>query len=1092
VLRGNGIGEQRASYIFNGASGLYDLDLGYFDEQDGISRMAIFIDGVAVDAFLLDQLLGSDNAVGATRTARSIDSVFLTTGATIEIRAVGGGSERLETDYLDIFAASGGASPAAPQNTLPLESTTLVGTPLAFVGGDAVSVSDADGGRLTTTLRVANGSLSLGASAAVAYVTDGGATTTLSGTQAEVNAALAGLTFTPSQGFVGATTVTIATTDGAGTDTDVINISVNESGDPDAEISAISRDAGFFEDRLHFNYIDLPDINSSITRTFKSTATLLVSNTGSSPLQISGFEIDGPFRLSNPAQLSNVTLQPGVEIAVQVEFDRASHTPTINNRNGVFTGELRILSNDLDTQVKTIDLAGHWQDRDEGGWEANVNEIFEVFGFGNRIANLPFVDSTSSPFNTGGLFAALDQNEVLSPYWRIADGFDSATITQIARYSGPGGETVSIHRPFTRTTTALNMTNLASDSQTILPRPASGTSSSVGTGGVIDPLFNSITFTRATVPDSWQGDDIFGVVARGASTDPSLNFGETPAVPDPTEVYGHFMRIFRALDKNGNVIPNVYLGLQDLQGLNYDFNDHVILLVGVQPVSRAPVHTLPTSVSVVEDGSTGFTGANAIRVADPDGVALTNRMTSFLQVENGALSVAPGTGLTITGNGTGFVTIVAVTGTGTGNDAQSRLNAALATLVYTPDANFSGSDTLRIVTNDRALADRDTVAITVTGVNDAPTAADVATSTERDTPLLVTLPVADVDNTLAQLVVNAPATTAQGGQIVYNGDGTATYTPAAGFSGADSFNYFVTDPGGLSSLVRTVTIDVTRSEFRVEAEDFVRVSGFTVAARAIASGGGIIEVLSGSSGVARHSFAGAAGVYDLGIGYYDEDDGVARMEVWVNGVEVADWLWNQNLGSPGVALQTLTERAIDDVTLRPGDVIELRGFRASGEPSRTDYVDFTYDRAIPDTPPPPPPFRVEAEAFQLAQSFGVVSRSISSGGAFIEATGGSPQIARHTFAGVAGVYDLDLGYYDENDGVARMEVWVDGVEVADWLWNQNLGSDGVSAQTLTERAITGVALEAGDVIELRGFRAGGFEKVRTDYLDFTYVDDLPA
>jgi hypothetical protein len=32
----------------------------------------------------------------------------------------------------------------------------------------------------------------------------------------------------------------------------------------------------------------------------------------------------------------------------------------------------------------------------------------------------------------------------------------------------------------------------------------------------------------------------------------------------------------------------------------------------------------------------------------------------------------------------------------------------------------------------------------------------------------------------------------------------------------------------------------------------------------------------------------------------------------------------------------------------------------------------------------------------------------------------------------------------------------------------------------------------GSVIELRGFRDGGFEKVRTDYLDFTFVSDLPG
>src|SRR5262249_10642654 len=37
------------------------------------------------------------------------------------------------------------------------------------------------------------------------------------------------------------------------------------------------------------------------------------------------------------------------------------------------------------------------------------------------------------------------------------------------------------------------------------------------------------------------------------------------------------------------------------------------------------------------------------------------------------------------------------------------------------------------------------------------------------------------------------ATTAQGGTVVLNSDGSFSYTPKAGFTGSDSFNYTVTD-----------------------------------------------------------------------------------------------------------------------------------------------------------------------------------------------------------------------------------------------------------------------------------------------------------
>ena len=845
-------GEARASMIFDGASGLYDLTLGYADENDGEARIAIFVDGVAVDAFVWDEDRGESAARAGAFTSRLVASVQIETGARIEIRGFRDAGERLETDYLDIVAAVGGPSATAPQNLVPLTRSTLINTSFVFTGSDAVSVSDPDGGRLTTTLQATNGSLAVGTTTAAVIITDDGATTTLSGTEAELNAALSGLTFTPDRDYLGAATLSIFTTDGAQTDVDVIDLSVDPFGDPDAIISATSGDPGFFENRLHFNYIDFPDVNSPVSRGFKSTAELRVANEGTVPLEISGFEIDGPFQLTNPAQLANVTLAPGESISVEVAFDRASHTPTPNGVNGVFSGALRIYSNDLNANVTTIDLAGHWQDRDEGGFEANINEIWEVFGFGNRIEDLPFRDPMT-PFDTGGLFAALDENEVLSPYWRIADGFDEARITMIGRYSGPGEEIIRIHRPYSKSQAAVEIANLDVDTQTILPRAAPG-SAIVGPGAVADPVFTSITFTNETIPDFWQGDEAFGILARNFSTDPSLNtFGEGPADPDPTEVYGHWMRMFRALDAHGNVIPNVYLGLQDLLGLNFDYNDHFLLLVGLEPVSQAPINTLPSSVVTVEDTPFAFTGPDLISVSDADAPALTREMKSFIQVENGTVTVTAAPNVTISGNGTNFLTIVAERVTDGGPDSVTRLNDTLATLVYTPNLDFDGTDVLRVTTNDRALRDVDEIAIVVTPVDDGP------------------------------------------------------------------------------------------PPFRVEAEDFALVQGFEVASRAIASGGEIIETASNAEAVAQFVFSGADGVYDLALGYYDENDGAASMRLLVNGIALDDWLWDQDLGDSGLSPQTLTERQIADVALSDGDVIELRGFRDGGsEKLRTDYLDFLF------------------------------------------------------------------------------------------------------------------------------------------------------
>jgi hypothetical protein len=54
----------------------------------------------------------------------------------------------------------------------------------------------------------------------------------------------------------------------------------------------------------------------------------------------------------------------------------------------------------------------------------------------------------------------------------------------------------------------------------------------------------------------------------------------------------------------------------------------------------------------------------------------------------------------------------------TGTAAQ--INTALAGLAYTGNLDFNGADTLMVATSDGTATDTDTIAITVTPVNDVP------------------------------------------------------------------------------------------------------------------------------------------------------------------------------------------------------------------------------------------------------------------------------------------------------------------------------------------------------------------------------------
>ena len=134
----------------------------------------------------------------------------------------------------------------APVNTVPGPLGTPLNTPLVFSGGNTISVADVDAGGNTiqVTLSASNGTLTLSGTSGLSFsFTDANgtgtgdgtadATMTFRGTLVNVNAALNGMTFTPTSGFTGTGGVTITSNDlgntGTGgplTDTDSVNIQI--------------------------------------------------------------------------------------------------------------------------------------------------------------------------------------------------------------------------------------------------------------------------------------------------------------------------------------------------------------------------------------------------------------------------------------------------------------------------------------------------------------------------------------------------------------------------------------------------------------------------------------------------------------------------------------------------------------------------------------------------------------------------------------------------------------------------------------------------------------------------------------------------
>lgn len=138
---------------------------------------------------------------------------------------------------------------------------------------------------------------------------------------------------------------------------------------------------------------------------------------------------------------------------------------------------------------------------------------------------------------------------------------------------------------------------------------------------------------------------------------------------------------------------------------------------------------------------------------------------------------------------------------------------ANGSFTYTPAANYFGSDTFAYRAKDaNGQSQPITVTITVTGVNDAPTAGNDAKSVTNDgSTHEVDVLANDADGPSETQTVTITAVTqgSNGGTVTITPNGSKIqYKPAASFTGSETFTYTITDQDGLTKTA-TVTMTVT-------------------------------------------------------------------------------------------------------------------------------------------------------------------------------------------------------------------------------------------------------------------------------------------
>jgi MYXO-CTERM domain-containing protein len=124
---------------------------------------------------------------------------------------------------------------------------------------------------------------------------------------------------------------------------------------------------------------------------------------------------------------------------------------------------------------------------------------------------------------------------------------------------------------------------------------------------------------------------------------------------------------------------------------------------------------------------------------------------------------------------------------------------------YTPDTDFSGSDSVTYVVSDGTLTANGTLVVTVTSVNQPPTANNDFVSTDEDTAVTFDPTTNDTDpegDTLTVDSVQAPTN----GTLSQNGN-DLTFTPDTNFAGNERLDYTIVDTEGNSASAQ-ITIGV--------------------------------------------------------------------------------------------------------------------------------------------------------------------------------------------------------------------------------------------------------------------------------------------
>ncbi|MBC8123799.1 MAG: choice-of-anchor D domain-containing protein, partial [Gemmatimonadaceae bacterium] len=388
-------------------------------------------------------------------------------------------------------------------------------------------------------------------------------------------------------------------------------------------LQVVTPDAGIVSNRLVFS-----TVNESVR-----IKTLTLTNTGNGSLNVTGLSFGNSRETANAVRIDDhqraadftitspptlpFTLAAGASRSISVKFEPQRVSSISNGTTYLLNGEnyatFTLTTDDPIQPTSVVDLAGINFANFEGNNEPAIAEIARIFGWTLNVG--------TEKLKLGGAKKLLG-DETYSPNWVRADttrpvlmwplavtsgrGDGTHGNTAVAAKTGSGGRSGSIYTfagranddSPTGTETPGSNDLSGGENQKLLPKVLISNVNTTPSTDIVDFTPNS--------PFTYNNSGTYGDDARNGS-------GQL-----------HNWRLFPVRDQQGMLIPHYWYGAQDIGNTeggakNYDYNDHVYLIVNAKPESGeldpSVAGLLPGAPGLVLDFDTTYSGT----LTDKDG-----------------------------------------------------------------------------------------------------------------------------------------------------------------------------------------------------------------------------------------------------------------------------------------------------------------------------------------------------------------------------------------------------------------------------------------------------------------------------------------